>query len=108
MKLIPIYCKFFLKALCLLLLIIGCGMNRQYETYDGINVGNFTLTAENHPHGKGQSTCFYCHVIGNFHRVQRGNSATFDMQIIYNETPSYTLDRCYGCHCSGGGFEKCP
>lgn len=96
--------------LVLLVLLAGCGIERQTENYPGVDaVGtNYKLTATNHLHGRGQPKCFSCHVVTNIHQVQRGGASGLGLSMARDLAGTGNLDYCYMCHCSGGSFDSCP
>lgn len=84
----------------MLLFLVGCDVERDYEDYNIRSDDDLILTELNHPHGFRQNRCFYCHVKANIHQVDRYGSALFDTAKYIVDTEG--LSGCFICHGDNG------
>ena len=80
----------------ILLLLLSCDQDPQYEEYEIPNQVELSLTQINHPHGWQQEECFSCHVKASIH-----NDDTLNTGIIEEARRSvdtYGISGCYQCH----------
>ena len=82
---------------CLCFGFFGCDAERKYEDYNLPDENALTLTQDNHPHGFGQTECFYCHVKANIHEVDRLRSALFPLaKSLVEEEGIHACSTCHG------------
>lgn len=91
--------------LVLIVLILGalnsaCGQSDSTENYGITQASQLTLTAQNHPHGFGQTECFNCHVETNIHQIDHvgSNQTALARQMVQQSGISI----CYACHGQNG------
>ncbi|HBQ22021.1 MAG: hypothetical protein A2Z91_01520 [Deltaproteobacteria bacterium GWA2_38_16] len=69
--------KKYMLVMGMMVVWLGCGVERKYEDYHLPPDWDLTLTQQNHPHGFRQTKCFYCHIKANIHEVDRIGHALF-------------------------------
>ena len=87
--------------LILALALFSCGQKRQYEDYKWESC-DIKLTKEKHPHGWGQSDCYYCHVKENLH-----DGPAFDVcSNITVDLDKFTVSDCSSISCHGSNYDQ--
>lgn len=87
--------------IALLVSLLGaCGQSDSTENYGITQASQLTLSAQNHPHGFGQTECFSCHVETNIHQIDRvgSNQTALARQMVQQSGISI----CYACHGRNG------
>ena len=87
-------------TMMMLLFLSSCGQDPLHEHYPIYDVADLQLTEANHPHGYGQSDCFFCHIPVNIHSDD--TLGTGNIELARQLTQSQGTRSCSTCHGNNG------